>query len=92
MDATCIICLEQSDACWTCECCNKRFHWECVGKWWVQGRGCPHCRHAQLESMVEKYTGRRVTTAESIMVIGVITTILTSSGQHETLSSILEID
>ena len=91
-DQLCLICFEPSEREWTCECCTQCCHWDCVGKWWERGRGCPHCREARLEASVEKYINKSVTKVEAFAIISIITTLLSTSGNHEKLSSILDID
>ena len=92
MDTACLVCLEASDEEWVCNCCNKCMHWECAGKWWAKGKGCPHCRECSFETLIEKNVGEPITTLHSFMILIIFITLLSSTGNNEKLSHILELD
>ena len=93
MDDTCLICLDSlDDEVWICESCRMCAHWQCVTKWWARGKGCPHCRRAEMEEVVENLIGESVTTLESITLVSLMTVLLVSSGNTTHVNNIFELD
>ncbi|CAP34824.2 Protein CBG17016 [Caenorhabditis briggsae] len=61
-DTDCLICIEEMESeegTIKCECCNRRYHTECVQEWFKTKRTCPACSSALLDDSEFPKLGQR---------------------------------